>query len=377
MITKDFVVNSLEELKNEIRSATQDFQPTLAILFCSLKHDLVAISTLFDEADIDLLGCSSAGEIRNENIYDSSIVCILTDIKREYYNIILQKTNDSTYQTALDVGYLVKSSFTNPAALAVSGGFSIDGEQIVRGIKDAVQRDIPIFGGLAGDDAQQDKTYAFSRFGQTENGLVSLILNHDKIEVEGLATSGWEAIGAVHTITKAEGNIIYTIDDKPALDVFIRHFGYFDNVNTASETINKMSSQYPLQIQRDGDYSILRSPLFRAEDETLILSGGVKEGDKFRFSISPGFDVIDKTIEEYSLLQKENPKVDLMILFSCVGRHAALGPMIEDEIAGIYEKWEAPLVGLFTYGEIGSVKNKPSDFHNETCSLVLLKEKNS
>ncbi len=136
-----------------------------------------------------------------------------------------------------------------------------------------------------------------------------------------------------------------------------------------------MSAQYPLQILRDGNYSVLRSPLFSTEDNSLILAGGVKEGDKFRFSISPGFEVIDKTVEEYNDLQKEIPEADLMILFSCKGRHAALGMLIEDEIEGIYKKWSAPLVGLFTYGEIGNVKNGVCDFHNETCSMVLLKEK--
>lgn len=377
MKTKDFVVNTIEELKNEIQSIAQDFQPTLGILFCSLKHDLSAISKIFDDADIDLLGCSSAGEIMNKNVYSSSIVCILTDMKRGSYRIISQETNENTYQTAFNIGNYAKSTFENPAILIVSGGLAIDGEKIVLGIKDAVQRDIPIFGGLAGDDFQLDKTYAISRFGKTSNGLTALVLNQDKVEVNGLATSGWESIGRFHTITEARDNVIYSIDNQPALDVFLRHFGYFDNVNLERDAIaiNKMSTQYPLQIQREGGYSVLRSPLFRTKDKALILGGGVKEGDKFQFSISPGFEVIDQTIEEYSVLQEEKPDADLMILFSCIGRHAALGPLIEDEISGISSKWDAPLIGLFTYGEIGSIKNKPSDFHNETCSMVLLKEK--
>ena len=37
-------------------------------------------------------------------------------------------------------------------------------------------------------------------------------------------------------------------------------------------------------------------------------------------------------MEEYDGLKSEVPEADLMILFSCKGRHAALGPLIEDEI---------------------------------------------
>jgi hypothetical protein len=297
-------------------------------------------------------------------------------MNRAHYKIFNEETEEkNTYQTAFEIGNHAKSTFENPAVVLVSGGVAIDGEKIILGIRDSMQREIPIFGGLAGDDLQWQSTYAFSRDGKTNNGFTALILNNDKIEVQGLATCGWEAIGRIHTITKAVDNVVYTINDEPALDVFLRHFGYFDNGELEGVPINTMSAQYPLQILREGDYNVLRSPLFSTEDKTLILAGGVKQGDKFRFSISPGFEVIDKTVEEYDDLKSDLPEADLMILFSCKGRHAALGPMIEDEIQGIAEKWDAPLIGLFTYGEIGNVKNGVCDFHNETCSMVLLKEK--
>lgn len=374
MQTKDFTVESIQELNEQLQNIG-DFQPTLGILFCSLKHDLDAISQAFDQADIDLIACSSAGEIMNESIYSSSIVCVLTDMNKEFYHIITKETEGTTYQTAFSIGEHAKSTFSNPAIIVVSGGVAIDGEKIILGIRDSLKREIPVFGGLAGDDLQWNNTYAMSRHGKTKNGFTALILDNDKIEVQGLATCGWEPIGRVHTITKAEDNVVYTINDQPALDVFLRHFGYFDNGELEGVPINTMSAQYPLQILREGDYSVLRSPLFSKEDKTLILGGGVKQGDKFRFSISPGFEVIDKTVEEYDNLKTDVPDADLMILFSCKGRHAALGPLIEDEIQGIAEKWEAPLIGLFTYGEIGNVKNGVCDFHNETCSMVLLKEK--
>ena len=44
----------------------------------------------------------------------------------------------------------------------------------------------------------------------------------DKIEIKGLATSGWKPLGTYHTVTKAEGNVIHTINNVPALDFFIR-----------------------------------------------------------------------------------------------------------------------------------------------------------
>ena len=57
-----------------------------------------------------------------------------------------------------------------------------------------------------------------------------------------------------------------------------------------------------------------------------------------------------------------------------MARHLALGPMISQEIALVTKKWNAPIIGFFTYGEIGT-NNKKCDFYNQTYSLVQLTEK--
>ena len=137
-----------------------------------------------------------------------------------------------------------------------------------------------------------------------------------------------------------------------------------------------MLINYPIQIIRANDYTILRSLFFVNEAEgTLVLAGGVEEGDKFRFSNPPGFEAIEQTIEEFGTLKRDIPEADAIILFSCKGRHGAFGPMLEEEIEGLYRYWEAPLVGFLSYGEFGNTINGTSEFHNESCSLVLLKEK--
>lgn len=375
MNTRPLYAENVQDLTKQINKLkSSSFTATLGIIFCSPSHDLNAICQLFDDSDIDLFGCSTAGEIFFDEIYEKSIVGVLMDMKKENYEIITRTTNGEIYQSAYEMGLEAKSLFKNPAIMLASGGVIIDAEQIMNGLDDSIQRNIPIFGGLAADDLALSATYSLSRQGADDGGIVFIVFNNDKISVNGMATSGWEAIGNIHTITKAEGNVVYTIDDKPALDIFINYFGYFDDLNLQGKAINSMSAQYPLQIIRE-DYNVLRSPLVGSEEEkTLILAGGVKQGDKFRFSISPGFEVIDQTIQEFGHLQYEAPKTDLMVLFSCKGRHAALGPLIEDEIVGINNYWDAPLIGFFSYGEFGNVKNGKSDFHNETCSLVLIRE---
>ncbi len=111
------------------------------------------------------------------------------------------------------------------------------------------------------------------------------------------------------------------------------------------------------------------------ESRALIFAGGIPQGSKVKFSVPPGFDLIEKTAERVSVLKKTIADPDAVLMFSCKARHLALGPMTEDEAGKIRGIWEKPLIGFFTYGEIGAAKDSLCDFHNETCSMVILEEK--
>jgi hypothetical protein len=101
----------------------------------------------------------------------------------------------------------------------------------------------------------------------------------------------------------------------------------------------------------------------------------VPEGAKVRFSMPPGSEIIDHAIEQMTDFSKQNPRSDAIVLFSCKARHLALGPTVEDEISAVHKQWKVPLVGFFSYGEIGPVSQGRCDFHNYTLIPVLINVK--
>lgn len=349
--------------------------PNLAIVFCSVNFDIEKVAAIFDSAGIDVAGASTAGEIVNDGVFDGIVTGLLMEISPDFYSVYAEEyEGDNPFSACKKVGALATARFEHPSIMAMSGGVTIDAEQIVYGLKAGLNGDAPIFGGLAADDLQLTQTFSFTRHGATSNGIAILAFDNDKVELKGLATSGWEGVGMENTITHADGNIVYTINNEPAVNAFVKYFGYFDN-NSDNE-VSDISAQYPLQIIREDGSAVLRSPLMSLkENGALVLAGGVRNGDKFRFSIAPGFEVIDQTIGEFGDWKQYAEDADALVLFSCKGRHAALGPMIEDEVKGIYDFWKKPMIGFFTYGEIGPTKNGVCEFHNETCSLVVIKER--
>jgi hypothetical protein len=375
MKAKNIYGENVQEIKSKFAQATADsFSPTLAIVFCSITQDRKALISFFDEKGIDVFGSTTAGEIIDDEVMEHTTVIMLLDMKKENYKIFHEESSD-TYKLSNDLAKLAKKKFSNPSVVIISSGLTIDAEQIIKGAKD-FDENIPLYGGLAGDDLTMKASYVFSNQFESSTGMIALVLNNEKILVHGLATSGWDDIGIEKTITKSTGNVVYTIDDEPAVDVFVKFFKFTDSVDNRSEIVAMNFAQYPLQLKKDNGNVVLRAPLMvDIESRALIFAGGIPQGSKVKFSVPPGFDLIEKTAERVSSLKKNISNPDAVLMFSCKARHLALGPMTSDEAGKIRSIWDKPLIGFFTYGEIGTAKESVCDFHNETCSMVVMEEK--
>ncbi len=366
---------SLETLSHQIQKTIQDeFQPTLVIIFASPAMGLEALRVLFNKNNIQIIGASTAGEIGNTAIQGAGISLLLLDPPTSHFKIIQREANyESSPEIGVQIAQVAQTYFKNPAFIMVFS-MNICGDTMIDGISKTLNGYPSIFGGMAGDDMKMKESYTFSNEKVSSNSVTVLILDNDKIAVEGMALSGWQPIGLENKITKANNNIIHEINEEPALDVVKRYFGdYFAN-SLNEDSLSLGIAQYPLQIIREDSY-VLRAALDSNEsDGSLLMAGPVTTGDSFRFSIAPGFEVVEDTIQGFKDFAKEKPEADALLMFSCVARHMSIGPMIEEEIEGIYNVWQKPMAGFFTYGEVGQQSTGTSHFYNETCSLVLLKE---
>ena len=134
---------------------------------------------------------------------------------------------------------------------------------------------------------------------------------------------------------------------------------------------------YPLQFQRASGNVIMRPALFfNPANQSVMIGGEAKEGELFRFSLPPDFEVIDKVVESARIVQeKDMPDADAMLIFSCLGRLGTLGPLITTEIEGLAATWNKPTLGFFSLGEFGKLDEGRCEWHGTTVSWVALKEK--
>jgi len=357
------------------KNSSDGFKPNAAIVFSSVDIDLNGISTFIKKKGVRLFGSSSCGEFLYNSsgkvITEGGLVCSMLQLEPGSYdlNMFSGKGIDS-FSLGRTAGEWVVKTFKKPAIFVVASGLNTDGEQLVRGIQDVAGDDVTMFGGLAGDDAHFNETYVFSESALDPQGAIIMVLDLSVYEINGISTSGWVSIGADKIITRAEGNIVYTIDNQPALDVYKMY------LNVRDEDLPEIGVEYPLLIRKQDESFVLRAVLnVDREKKALIFAGTVPNGAVVTFSSSPGFEIIESTRKEVNEFYKYNPNTDLLILFSCMARHNALGPTISEEIDEVWEKWSKPLIGFFTYGEIGNNYKASCDFYNQTFTLVSIKQK--
>ena len=383
-----------EEIISALAESMADgFRPTLAIVFLSVKQDREAISRSLDEKGIRVFGATTAGEFIDGEIEGGSIVMLLLDINPAYFRIEFIETSQKTaLEDAIKLGITGRETFANPAFIIANSGVSSDGEPIVEGIIQGFGKslssengEVTVFGGKAGDDLALESTFVFTNGKTSDCALVALLIDEDKIDVKGIATCGWNAIGTTKTVTKSEGNVVYTIDDKPALDMLVNFLGVEIKEDDNKEVVTFLSSwYYPLQVERENSDPVIRTAMFaNREDRSLICSGRVPQGSKIKFAMPPDFDSIEKVVAECkSIKENVQPQADALIMFSCVSRHLSFGMVIKEEIEQVQKIWDVPMAGFFTYGEYGKSfcagqagKNDKYEYHNNACCLVTLKEK--
>lgn len=387
MKAKSIKGTSTEDIQSALEQSMADgFQPTLAIVFLSVKQDRGAVSKLLDEKAIQIFGATTAGEFIDGDVEEGSIVMMLLDIDPVYFKLeFLEINQKAALEDAKKLGVIGKETFQNPALIIATGGVFIDGDHIIDGIiqgfgnpASSAEREVTVFGGMAGDDLIAEKPLVFTNGKSKDNAIIALIIDKDKIDVRGIASCGWEAIGTTKTVTKSEGNIVYTIDDKPALDMLMKYLGVEVKQDDNPGVVAFLNSwYYPLQLERENGDTVIRATRFaNSEDRSLICTGSVPQGSEIKFSLPPDFDAIETVVAECeSIKDNAQQQADALIMFSCVSRHLSFGALMKEEIDQVQNIWNAPMAGFFTYGEYGKSKIGNNEFHNNACCVVALKEK--
>ena len=326
-----------------------------------------------------IVGCTTDGEISSNGFNtDSAVLAGVVSKGLGFHVVYVENLSADSEAAGRKLAQQLPPSVQYIQLF--SDGITGNGCAILRGMKAVIDPQIPICGGTAADGDRFQQTFQFAQNRVLTNAAVAIGFSGEFQIGFGIG-SGWTPVGIGRTVTKSCGNILYELDNEPALEVYRRFLGKH------AEKLPGVGVEYPLALM-EGNYScilhdqyypyLLRATMaVNPSNGSIKFAGEIPEGTMVRLTCGDHHSILEaikKAIRQAKFdLTEAQPA--LAFCFSCMARKIILGRHIKDEVQIIKEELgpEVPIIGFYSYGEYSPIKRgAPSLLHNETASISIL-----
>ena len=362
---------ALTEVLEQCHEQLQGHQPQAGILLAALDFDHQALldGILSVYPDLELIGCTTAGELSSELGYqqDSVVLNLFASDEVQFQAGVARNVSEDpmtvtsqTYQALCD-----STPFEPKLCLIFPEAKKSVYFAVVETM--ATVADVPVLGGVAGGNPKTDETCQFYR-NEIFSDSVPMLMMGGKLKVSHSYASGWQPFGKTGQVTKVKGNAIYEIDHQPPSNFYKHYFKTFSP-----------DSAYPLAVfPPEEDASILRAAVaLDPEQGHLFMGGHIPENSKVRITTTDDNSIIEAARISITDALREYPGQfpDAALLFSCAWRAWVLGTQTYQEFESfrMLPDFHLPCAGFYTFGEITPLrKGGPTFSHNTTFVTVLL-----
>ena len=366
------------------KQTEEAFNPQLVIFFAS-KSALstpdcyLSLSAMFPESHI--VGCSTSGEILGAEVYDDCAVA--TAIYFHQTTISLETCTIDNSSESFDKGKKLSGSLKKDGLKSIfllSDGQNVNGTALIRGLQKNLDQRVIITGGLAGDGPHFRETMVAADCPPETGRIVIVGFYGDSLRVGYGSAGGWDSFGPERLITRSHENILYELDDRPALDL------YKDYLGEEADKLPASALLFPLTIKNEdeeGDSTVRTILSVDENDKSMTFAGDVPQGSVAQLMMANFDKLIDgadqaatHTLSIDEMLST-NDGEKLAILISCVGRKLVLGPKVNEEVeatSDIFDQ-QTTQIGFYSYGEVSPIHSIGScRLHNQTMTITLITE---
>jgi hypothetical protein len=354
--------------------------PKLLIVFCSHAYPLQQLLDAINQRshDVPLIGCSTAGEIAASGVRDSSVV--VTALGGEGFSVrttaAINASSDLRHSGAEAAAPLTElDQRPHQVLMLLTDGLAGDQQEIVRGAYSVAGAGVPLVGGCAGDDLQMKTTYQLHGHQVLEDAVVSAAIGSDQPIGIGVR-HGWRRVGEPMLVTDSSENVVRTIDDRPALDVYLERLNAPEEVRSDSAAFVNFAQTHPLGLDRQGGEEHVRfigDADF--EERSLACIARVPQGGLAWLMEGSDESVLAATDAACSdaLAGINGQRPAGILAFDCIARRGVLGDEgVSAEVDRVAKHSDgAPVAGFYTYGEIARTQGV-TGFHNQTLVVMAL-----
>jgi hypothetical protein len=321
-----------------------------------------------------IIGASTAGNILGDEIHRTDAIATAIRFKQAKVHIASTRfsPNDNTRDLARQLLAQLPAEGLRHV-LVLTDGLLLSGSELAEGFNRS-KPDILISGGMAADGKRFQSTWTMADDLPCSSQIVVAGLYGDSLAIGCGSYAGWSAFGATRKVTRSSGNILYELDNEPALALYKRYLGTF------ATDLPESGMRFPLSIQTDDNNpGVIRTLLgIDEENQSIRLAGNIPQGSYTRL-MHPNFNRLINGAEEATRsAPRINQEPALALIVSCVGRRSVMADQVEDELCVIQDSLgeKVQLTGFYSYGEIGPMQatGNQCHLHNQTITVTSIYE---
>jgi hypothetical protein len=352
------------------------------VVFVFGARPLIQADELMDELRRDfkgaaILGCSTSGEIVGDTVIDDSVIATAVDF--EHTRLRTASTTITEATSSYEVGQELARQLDDASlrhVFVLSDGLKVNGSDLARGLASGVSAGVSITGGLSGDSTEFAETWVVADDGAGPQRVAAVGLYGDRLQIGYASMGGWKPFGPVRTITRAEGNILYELDGRSALDLYKTYLG------DHAAQLPSSALLFPIVVTEvAGGQGVVRTVLSVDEQaKSMTFAGDIPQGGTAQLMKTSVDDLVDgaTAAAEASLSGLGDTRPDLALLVSCVGRKLVMKQRIEEEVEAIRDVFGADtrIAGFYSYGELCPFEQGGEcRLHNQTMTITAFAER--
>ena len=367
---------AVAEVLAQVRSQLSSRSPSAGVLFAAIDFEHEQILQKINEAfpGIELVGGTTEGEMSSElgfeqdsltlMVFCSKAITISAGVGRNVSEDAIAAATAAVQQAKAQHSETIQFCLSFPESLTISN------EIILESLERTLGKKVPVFGGLTAGQHPSHQTYQFCKTEVLSNA-VPVLLFSGPIQFSHGVANGWHPIGKAGQVTKATDNVVYEINNQPALSFYHHYLGALPP-----------TSEYPLALlDTESDRHYMRAPsgLYDENIGSITFFGSVPESSVVQITEASHDDILSASLEsvQQALAGYPGNSPEAALFFSCVGRRQLLGSRTKEEhqLAQQHLGGSLPSCGFYTNGEISPLQDEgASRIHNETFVTLLIGE---
>lgn len=378
--------DAIAEVLQQCTASLNGQVPQAGLLYAGIDHDFqVLLDGIEDQfPGIQLIGCTTHGEISSAGFAEDSVVLMVLHGEQVQCRAgVGQGARTDPKGAAQRAVEAALDGLTAPVRLCLTHpeGLGIDADALLSTLCATLGPDVPVCGGMAGDQVRFEQTYQFCN-GAVYTDAVPVLCLAGPLDVSTGVQSGWVPLGKSYRVTRVKGAVVSEIEGEPPRDFWMRYLGSFDLTGTRSFFAvypGGTSVNDPTASEETRDYYPCAPSHFQ-EDGSMVTLNPVLPGSHIRFADATRDQVLAGAGASMAHARTTYPGTapDVALVFSCAGRHALLGTRVGLESSQLREHIgaEVPTIGFYTYGEICPLPASPEPVtHGGTFVTVLIGER--